>query len=110
MNKLLVTGSSGLIGSEVVDYFCKEGWQVYGIDNNQRADFLGPSGDTRWNQKRLLENHQNFQHVELDIRDRPGILHCSDLSKMQADFPEWNLTKSLDDIFEEIYKIWQYRL
>ncbi|MGI2901904.1 NAD-dependent epimerase/dehydratase family protein [Tolypothrix sp. VBCCA 56010] len=76
MNKLLVTGSSGLIGSEVVDYFCKEGWQVYGIDNNQRADFFGPGGDTRWNQKRLLETHQNFQHVELDIRDRQGILNC----------------------------------
>ena len=76
MNKLLVTGSSGLIGSEVVNYFCKEGWQVYGIDNNQRADFFGSAGDTRWNQKRLLETHQNFQHVELDIRDRLGILHC----------------------------------
>jgi CDP-paratose 2-epimerase len=76
MNKLLVTGSSGLIGSEVVDYFCKEGWQVYGIDNNQRAEFFGTSGDTRWNQKRLLENHKNFQHVELDIRDRVGILDC----------------------------------
>ena len=81
MNKLLVTGSSGLIGSEVIDYFCKEGWQVYGIDNNQRADFFGPSGDTRWNQKRLLENHQNFQHVELDIRDRPGILNCMESLK-----------------------------
>ena len=76
MNKLLVTGSSGLIGSEVVNYFCKEGWQVHGIDNNQRADFFGPAGDTRWNQKRLLATHQNFQHVELDIRDRLGILHC----------------------------------
>jgi CDP-paratose 2-epimerase len=76
MNKLLVTGSSGLIGSEVVNYFCKEGWQVYGIDNNQRADFFGAAGDTRWNQKRLLENHENFQHVELDIRDRLGILNC----------------------------------
>ncbi|MEA5602299.1 NAD-dependent epimerase/dehydratase family protein [Nostoc sp. UHCC 0252] len=76
MNKLLVTGSSGLIGSEVVNYFCKEGWEVYGIDNNQRADFFGAAGDTRWNQKRLLENHENFQHVELDIRDRLGILNC----------------------------------
>jgi CDP-paratose 2-epimerase len=76
MNKLLVTGSSGLIGSEVVNYFCKEGWQVYGIDNNQRADFFGAAGDTRWNQKRLLENHENFHHVELDIRDRSGILNC----------------------------------
>lgn len=52
MNKLLFTGYSDLIGSEVVDYLCKEGWQVYGIDNNQGADFLGSSGDTPWNQKR----------------------------------------------------------
>ncbi|MEH2163386.1 MAG: NAD-dependent epimerase/dehydratase family protein [Nostoc sp.] len=76
MKKLLVTGSSGLIGSEVVNYFCKEEWEVYGIDNNQRSDFFGAAGDTRWNQKRLLENHENFQHVELDIRDRLGILNC----------------------------------
>ena len=44
MNKLLVTGSSGLIGSEVVDYFCKQGWEAHGIDNNTRADFFGPGG------------------------------------------------------------------
>jgi nucleoside-diphosphate-sugar epimerase len=40
MSTLLVTGSSGLIGSEVVDYFCQRGWEVHGIDNNMRADFL----------------------------------------------------------------------
>lgn len=53
MKNLLVTGSSGLIGSEVVDYFCRQGWQVSGVDNNMRADFFGPGGDTRWNQYRL---------------------------------------------------------
>src|SRR3989442_3407433 len=73
MSKLLVTGSSGLIGSEVVDYFCKLGWEVHGIDNNMRADFFGPGGDTRWNQRRLQATHQNFHHHELDIRDRPGV-------------------------------------
>jgi CDP-paratose 2-epimerase len=76
MNKLLVTGSSGLIGSEVVEYFCAQGWEVYGIDNNQRADFFGSGGDTRWNQQRLLEKHKNFKHIELDIRDRKGVLAC----------------------------------
>ncbi|GEM_PF-5630880 len=50
----LVTGSSGLIGSEVVDYFCRLGWSVHGMDNNMRADFFGPGGDTRWNQRRLI--------------------------------------------------------
>jgi len=74
--KLLVTGSSGLIGSEVVDYFCRLGWDVHGVDNNMRADFFGPGGDTRWNQHRLQKLHSNFQHHELDIRDRATVLDC----------------------------------
>lgn len=74
--KLLVTGSSGLIGSEVVDYFCQQGWQVHGVDNNMRADFFGPQGDTRWNQERLKAAHPAFQHHELDIRDRKAVLDC----------------------------------
>jgi CDP-paratose 2-epimerase len=76
--KLLVTGSSGLIGSEVVDYFCRLGWEVHGVDNNMRADFFGPGGDTRWNQRRLLDLHKEFRHHELDIRDRVAVLKCID--------------------------------
>jgi CDP-paratose 2-epimerase len=75
VKKLLVTGSSGLIGSEVCTYFAENGWMVYGIDSNQRAVFFGPQGDTRWNQKRLSEKlGKRFQHVELDIRNRTGII------------------------------------
>jgi len=74
MKKLLVTGSSGLIGSEVCTYFDNAGYEIYGIDSNQRSVFFGPSGDTRWNQQRLQENLKNFSHIELDIRDREGIL------------------------------------
>ncbi|OQW77847.1 MAG: NAD-dependent epimerase [Proteobacteria bacterium ST_bin13] len=70
----LVTGSSGLIGSEVVARLANDGWRVVGIDNNMRADFFGPGGDTRWNQARLLESYPRFEHVELDIRDRAGVL------------------------------------
>jgi CDP-paratose 2-epimerase len=70
---LLVTGSSGLIGSEVVSHFAAHGWRVFGVDNNQRADFFGPQGDTRWNQQRLIETLPSFSHVELDIRDRTGV-------------------------------------
>ena len=72
--KLLVTGSSGLIGSEVVSHFAGMGWRVYGVDNNQRADFFGPAGDNRWNQRRLVETLPTFSHVELDVRDRGGVL------------------------------------
>jgi CDP-paratose 2-epimerase len=74
MKTLLVTGSSGLIGSEVVSHFANAGWRVFGLDNNQRADFFGPQGDTRWNQRRLVEKFPTFTHVELDIRDRAGAL------------------------------------
>src|SRR6476646_3370311 len=70
MSSVLVTGSSGLIGSEVVAYFCKLGHEVHGVDNNMRADFFGPAGDTRWNQRRLLSQYPNFKHHELDIRNR----------------------------------------
>src|SRR6266446_10906711 len=72
MTKVLVTGSSGLIGSEVVDYFCRLGHEVYGVDNNMRAAFFGTDGDTRWNQRRLQATHKKFHHHELDIHDRRG--------------------------------------
>jgi CDP-paratose 2-epimerase len=76
MNRLIVTGSCGLIGSEVVAYFCEQGWQVHGIDNNMRADFFGQAGDTRWNQQRLLERYPTLKHHELDIRDRSAVSVC----------------------------------
>jgi CDP-paratose 2-epimerase len=72
MKTMLVTGSSGLIGSEVVSYFANQGWEVHGLDNNMRADFFGATGDTRWNQKRLQETFLKFKHHELDIRNRIG--------------------------------------
>jgi CDP-paratose 2-epimerase len=73
---LLITGSSGLIGSEVVAAFASRGWRVVGIDNNMRADFFGQAGDTRWNASRLLQLHPTFQLQEIDIRDRARILSC----------------------------------
>ncbi len=71
---ILVTGSSGLIGSEVCLYFYGQGCKVHGLDNNQRAVFFGAQGDTRWNQSRLINSIPGFVHHEMDIRDRRGIL------------------------------------
>ena len=82
--KLLVTGSSGLIGSEVVSYFARLGYQVHGIDNNQREVFFGAQGSTRWNQQRLKDQFANFIHHELDIRDWPGIQDLIDTIRPQA--------------------------
>jgi CDP-paratose 2-epimerase len=75
---MLVTGSSGLIGSEVVSHFHGLGWEIHGVDNNLRADFFGPPGDTRWNQARLESTLKRFRHHELDIRNRQGVKQCID--------------------------------
>lgn len=73
-NVCLVTGSSGLIGSEVTAFFHGRGFAVHGVDNNQRETFFGPQGNTRWNQQRLQQTLPGFAHHELDIRDRAGVL------------------------------------
>jgi CDP-paratose 2-epimerase len=74
VRSVLVTGSSGLIGGEVCTHFDSLGWDVHGVDNNQRAVFFGPAGDTRWNQRRLGSTLRRFTHHELDMRDRAGVL------------------------------------
>jgi len=74
VKKCLVTGSSGLIGSEVVAFFSAEGWEVHGLDNNMRRDFFGPQGDTSWNRKRLEKEFPRFRHREVDIRDRQQVI------------------------------------
>lgn len=74
MQNALVTGSSGLIGSEVATHLAANGYRVHGVDNNQRAAFFGPAGDTRWNQARLQRELPGFEHHELDMRDRAGVL------------------------------------
>jgi CDP-paratose 2-epimerase len=72
---VLVTGSCGLIGSEVSVFFAKQGFQVTGIDSNHRAVFFGPEGDTSWVLERLKREIPGYQHAALDIRDRDGVLN-----------------------------------
>jgi CDP-paratose 2-epimerase len=76
MKTILVTGSSGLIGSEVCAYFAELGYAVHGVDNNQRVVFFGPDGDTMKNQHRLEKKFPFplFQNHCLDVRDRRTIL------------------------------------
>lgn len=78
--RVLVTGSSGLIGSEAVEYYDREGHQVVGVDNNMRAEFFGSQGDTSWNLQRLKQITHNFTHQNIDIRDRAKVF---DLFKTQ---------------------------
>jgi CDP-paratose 2-epimerase len=73
MKTILVTGSSGLIGSEAVEHFDRQDHRVIGVDNNMRQVFFGAQGDTTWNLNRLKRSTKNFQHVNLDIRDRNAL-------------------------------------
>ncbi len=87
--RVLVTGSSGLIGSEAVIFFDKMGFAVTGVDNNLRADFFGPKGDTTSTRHRLEKICRKFSHISADIRDRVAmdelfrkgkfelIIHCA---------------------------------
>ena len=72
--QILVTGSSGLIGSEAVEYFARRGHHVHGLDNNMRADFFGPQGDTTWRLKQLVDGVRDFTHHGVDIRDRAAVI------------------------------------
>lgn len=83
IKKLLVTGSGGLIGSEVVSFFSERGWQVHGVDNNMRQDFFGAGGDTTWNIERLKNTFPNYEHSSIDIRNRPDVLDL--IYKIQPD-------------------------
>lgn len=89
METILITGSSGLVGSEAVLYFYRQGMTVVGVDNNMRQEFFGTAGDTSWNARRLQEKVLLFEHLQFDIRDRQVlfltfetyrpdfILHCA---------------------------------
>jgi CDP-paratose 2-epimerase len=81
---ILVTGSSGLIGSEVVEYFCQQGNTVYGVDNNMRKTFFGENGCTNRNTKRLKEAFDDFKHLKYDIRNRAKILSLFEDIKFDA--------------------------
>ena len=71
--QVLVTGSSGLIGSAAVRFYDAAGADVIGIDNDMRKVFFGPQGSTIWNLERLQQDTKRFTHHAIDIRDREQI-------------------------------------
>ncbi len=82
--KILVTGSSGLIGSETVIHLDRLGHEVVGVDNNMRKVFFGPRGDTSWNTERLKNSTARFRHIDLDIRDRDGVFDLFEKERFDA--------------------------
>ena len=73
MSVVIITGSSGLVGSESVSFFCKKGFDVIGIDNNLRSFFFGNAGSTLDIKKKLLKNNKNFSNHHVDIRNYKGL-------------------------------------
>jgi CDP-paratose 2-epimerase len=73
MSVAIITGSSGLVGSEAVNYFAALGMDVVGIDNGMRAKFFGESASTRWMTDRLRRDVKGFRHYAADIRDIEAI-------------------------------------
>jgi CDP-paratose 2-epimerase len=71
--KILVTGSCGLIGSEVTRHFGALGYSVTGIDNNQRAALFGPEGETSWMLAKLKAGSFHYSHSAIDLRDREAL-------------------------------------
>ncbi len=79
----LVTGSAGLIGAEAVRFLIRKGFDVVGIDNNLRADFFGSDASTLWSRQRLIDEHSNYTHHDVDIRSEQDI--DSIFSEYQSD-------------------------
>ena len=82
--KILITGAGGLIGSEAVDYYCSQGHEVYGIDNNQRQIFFGEKGSTLSRLTQLKEKHNNFINYYVDIRDKKSVADLFKLKKFDV--------------------------
>lgn len=80
MNIAIVTGSSGLIGSETIGFFADKFDKIIGIDNNMREQFFGTEASTEWNTNRLKNQFSNFEHYSIDIRN------VSDLEKIFKQF------------------------
>ena len=73
MSIVLITGSSGLVGSKSVNFFCNKGFDVIGIDNNLRKIFFGKDGSTNWIKNKLIKKNKNFKNLNVDIRNYNGL-------------------------------------
>lgn len=73
MSIVIVTGSSGLVGSETAKFFHEQGFDIVGIDNDLRAYFFGADASTAWNTQQLSAALPRFRHHPADIRDASAI-------------------------------------
>ena len=74
MGVAVITGSTGLVGSEAARHFARLGMDIVGIDNDMRATFFGAEASTAWQRGRLeQELGRRYRHNDCDIRDAAAI-------------------------------------
>jgi len=73
MSVALITGSSGLIGSESARFFHDKGFDVVGLDNGMRRYFFGSDGSVDSNTQQLQEQLRRFRHNAIDIRSEADV-------------------------------------
>ena len=69
---ILITGSSGLIGSAASSFYLNKKEKVIGIDNNLRKYFFGEKGSNKWKEL-ILKKNKNYKHFSIDIRNKKKI-------------------------------------
>ena len=69
----IVTGSSGLIGSEACKFFHDKGMDVVGVDNDMRRYFFGPASSVAWKTAEMKKTLKRFSHHPADIRDQAAM-------------------------------------
>ena len=73
MKYVLITGSSGLVGSESSIFFHNKNFKVLGIDNDKRAYFFGKTASTKKMSNILKKKLPNFKHFNIDIRNKKNL-------------------------------------
>jgi len=73
MGVIVITGAGGLIGAEAARFFAGKGYDIVGVDNDMRAYFFGQTASTKWSVASLRSEVKDYQHYEIDIRDRLSV-------------------------------------
>ena len=86
MSLAIITGSNGLVGSETAIFLLEKGFDVIGIDNNERKKLFGKDGDTTWLKKYLKRKYKKYKHYDCDIRDNKRITQIFRYYKKKVEF------------------------
>ena len=69
---ILITGSTGLIGSAASTFYLDKNKKVLGIDNDLRSYFFGKKSSNKWKEL-ILKKHKKYKHFSIDIRNKKKV-------------------------------------